>query len=55
MRRYAYKKRKLDAKGLLIGSPLLFICDAAYVKSVSQMLRDRQLRDPYFLYATLRM
>jgi hypothetical protein len=35
MRRCAYKKHKLDAEGPPIGSPLLFVCDATHVKSIS--------------------
>jgi hypothetical protein len=34
MRRCAYKKHKLDAEGPSIRSTLLFVCDAAHVKSI---------------------
>jgi hypothetical protein len=55
MRRRACKKYKLDVKGSPIGIPLLFVCDATHVKSITYMLRDRQSGVTYFLYATLRM
>jgi hypothetical protein len=48
IRRCACKKHKLDAKRLSIGGPLLFICDAAHVKSISYMLMDHQSGTPYF-------
>jgi hypothetical protein len=35
MRRCAYKKHKLDTKGLPIESPLLFVCGAMHVKNIS--------------------
>jgi hypothetical protein len=44
MRRFAYKKHKIEVKGSSIRSPLLFVCSVAHVKNIRQMLRDSIFR-----------